>query len=66
MTGNPEVGLGCSLSKDYNNPEKRYAQREEGDILKKAIQGLRTALRVVVQLQQLQERCDLQPIRVRL
>jgi hypothetical protein len=31
MTGNPEVGLGCSLSKDYNNPEKRYAQREEGD-----------------------------------
>lgn len=38
------------------NPERRYAQSEEEGMLKKAIQGLRPTLRVVVQIQQLQER----------
>jgi len=37
------------------NPERRYAQSEEESILKKAIQRLRPNLRVVVQIQQLQE-----------
>jgi RNA polymerase sigma factor (sigma-70 family) len=37
------------------NPERRYAQSEEESMLKKAIQRLRPALRVVVQIQ-LQER----------
>jgi RNA polymerase sigma factor (sigma-70 family) len=38
------------------NPERRYAQSEEQSMLKKAIQSLRPTLRVVVQIQQLQER----------
>jgi RNA polymerase sigma-70 factor (ECF subfamily) len=38
------------------NPETRYAQREAESMLKRAIQNLRPALRVVVQIQQLQER----------
>jgi DNA-directed RNA polymerase specialized sigma24 family protein len=38
------------------NPERRYAQRERGRILKKAVQSLRPALRQVVEIQQLQER----------
>ncbi len=38
------------------NPESRYAQSEEVSLLKKAIQSLRPTLRVVVQIQQLQER----------
>lgn len=38
------------------NPETRYAQSEAESMLKKAIQRLRPALRVVVQIQQLQER----------
>jgi RNA polymerase sigma factor (sigma-70 family) len=37
------------------NPERHYAQSEEEILLKKAIQSLRPALRVVVQIQQLQE-----------
>jgi RNA polymerase sigma factor (sigma-70 family) len=37
------------------NPESCYAQSEEEILLKKAIQSLRPALRVVVQIQQLQE-----------
>ncbi len=42
---------------DYRpNPERRYAQSEEEKLLKKAIRSLRPALRVVVQIQQLQER----------
>jgi RNA polymerase sigma factor (sigma-70 family) len=38
------------------NPETCYAQSEAESMLKKAIQRLRPALRVVVQIQQLQER----------
>jgi RNA polymerase sigma factor (sigma-70 family) len=38
------------------NPEKRYAQNEEESMLRKAIRRLRPTLRVVVQIQQLQER----------
>jgi RNA polymerase sigma factor (sigma-70 family) len=38
------------------NPEECYAQSEEETMLKKAIQSLRPTLRVVVQIQQLQER----------
>jgi RNA polymerase sigma factor (sigma-70 family) len=38
------------------NPESRYAQSEEASMIKKAIQGLPPTLRVVVQIQQLQER----------
>jgi RNA polymerase sigma-70 factor (ECF subfamily) len=38
------------------NPERRYAQSEEKSMLKKAILSLRPTLRVVVQIQQLQER----------
>jgi RNA polymerase sigma factor (sigma-70 family) len=38
------------------NPERRCAQSEEEAVLRKAVQGLRPALRVVVQIQQLQER----------
>ena len=42
---------------DYGlNPERRYAQSEEENMLRQAIQRLRPALRVVVQIQQLQER----------
>jgi len=36
--------------------EKRYAQSEEENMLKKAIQRLRPTLRDIVELQQLQER----------
>jgi RNA polymerase sigma factor (sigma-70 family) len=49
-------GLRYEISDHVPNPEKRYAQSEEESILKKAIQRLRPTLRVVVQLQQLQER----------
>ena len=38
------------------NPEKRYAQREEKRILKKAVQRLRPGLREVVKIQRFQER----------
>src|SRR6266852_6619230 len=38
------------------NPERHYAQSEEESMLRKAIQNLRPTLRVVVQIQQLQER----------
>jgi hypothetical protein len=38
------------------SPERRYAQSEEENMLKKAVQSLRPTLRVVVQIQQLQER----------
>jgi RNA polymerase sigma factor (sigma-70 family) len=44
------------ISDHQSNPEKRYAQSEEEIMLKKAIQRLRPTLRVVVQIQQLQER----------
>lgn len=38
------------------SPERHYAQSEEAGMLRKAIQSLRPALRVIVQIQQLQER----------
>src|SRR6266852_3677175 len=38
------------------NPESGYAQSEEASVLKNAIQKLRPTLRIVVQMQQLQER----------
>jgi RNA polymerase sigma factor (sigma-70 family) len=38
------------------NPEMRHAQREAESVLMKAIENLRPTLRVVVQIQQLQER----------
>ena len=37
------------------NPERQYAQSEKESLLKKAIEGLRPALRAVVQIQALQE-----------
>jgi RNA polymerase sigma factor (sigma-70 family) len=37
------------------NPERRYAQREEKQILKKAVQRLRPALREVINIQHVQE-----------
>jgi RNA polymerase sigma factor (sigma-70 family) len=47
----------CSEITDHRpNPEKRYAQTEEEKLLENAIRSLRPALRVVVQIQQLQER----------
>jgi RNA polymerase sigma factor (sigma-70 family) len=49
-------GLRCEITEQRPNPERRYAQSEEENLLKKAIQSLRPALRVVVQIQQLQER----------
>ena len=44
------------ISDHVPNPEKRCAQSEEENMLKEAIERLRPALRVVVQIQQLQER----------
>ncbi len=44
------------ISDHVPNPEKRCAQSEEESMLKKAIQRLRPTLRVVVQIQLLQER----------
>src|SRR5216683_897585 len=49
-------GLRCEISDHVPNPEKRCAQSEEENMLKEAIERLRPALRVVVQIQQLQER----------
>jgi RNA polymerase sigma-70 factor (ECF subfamily) len=48
-------GLRFEMSDRRPNPERRCAQSEEESMLKKAIQGLRPALRVVVQIQALQE-----------
>ena len=50
-----EDGL-WSMTDHRPSPERHYAQSEEESILKKAIQSLRPTLRVVVQIQQLQER----------
>lgn len=49
-------GLRYEITDHGPHPEKRYAQSEEEHMLKKAIQSLRPTLRVVVQIQQLQER----------
>jgi hypothetical protein len=46
-------GVRCEISDWRPNPERRYAQSEEESMLKKAIQGLRPALRAVVQIQML-------------
>lgn len=48
-------GLSYEIADCQSNPEKRYAQSEEETMLKKAIQSLRPTLRVVVQIQELQE-----------
>jgi RNA polymerase sigma factor (sigma-70 family) len=50
------VGLRYEITDYRPNPETRYAQREAESMLKEAVQSLRPALRVVVQIQQLQER----------
>jgi RNA polymerase sigma factor (sigma-70 family) len=44
------------LADHQPNPERRYAQYEEERMLEKAIQRLRPTLRIVVQIQHLQER----------
>ena len=49
-------GLRYEITDHGLNPERRYAQSEEENMLRQAIQRLRPALRVVVQIQQLQER----------
>jgi RNA polymerase sigma-70 factor (ECF subfamily) len=49
-------GLRYETADHAPNPERRYAQREEERILKKAIHSLRPTLREVVEVQQLQER----------
>ncbi len=54
-------GLRYEITDHRPNPERRYAQREEESMLKKAIQSLRPTLRVVVQIQQLQERSMRKP-----
>jgi RNA polymerase sigma factor (sigma-70 family) len=58
MDCNDDVGadpLRYEMTDDGPNPERRYAQSEEESMLRKAIQRLRPTLRVVVQIQQLQE-----------
>jgi RNA polymerase sigma factor (sigma-70 family) len=52
-------GLRYEITDHGLNPERRYAQSEEESMLKKAIQSLRPTLRIVVQIQQLQE-CSMQ------
>ena len=49
-------GLRDEIADHRPNPERHYAQSEEESLLRKAIQSLRPTLRVVVQIQQLQER----------
>src|SRR6266849_7537895 len=49
-------GLRYEITDHRPHPERRYAQSEEESMLKKAIQSLRPTLRIVVQIQQLQER----------
>jgi RNA polymerase sigma-70 factor (ECF subfamily) len=48
-------GLRYEITDRQPNPEKSCTQSEEETILKKAIQNLRPTLRVVVQIQELQE-----------
>jgi RNA polymerase sigma factor (sigma-70 family) len=48
-------GVRLGMTERRPNPEKQYAQSEEESMLKKAIEGLRPALRAVVQIQVLQE-----------
>jgi RNA polymerase sigma-70 factor (ECF subfamily) len=56
-TDNPGAdGRGYEMADRAPNPEKRYAQREEARILRKAIQRLWPTLREVVEIHQLQER----------
>jgi RNA polymerase sigma factor (sigma-70 family) len=49
-------GLRYVIADHRPNPEGDYAQSEEESMLKRAIQSLRPTLRVVVQIQELQER----------
>jgi len=49
-------GLRHAITDQGPNPEIRYAQSEAESMLMKAIENLRPALRIVVQIQQLQER----------
>jgi RNA polymerase sigma factor (sigma-70 family) len=49
-------GLRYEMTDQGPSPEARYAQSETERMLIKAIQNLRPALRIVVQIQQLQER----------
>lgn len=49
-------GLQYQIADRAPNPERRYAQREEETILKKAVQSLRPALRKAIKIQLLQER----------
>jgi RNA polymerase sigma factor (sigma-70 family) len=51
-----EDGIRYEITDHRPSPETRYAQGEVETMLKRAIQNLRPALRVVVQIQQLQER----------
>jgi RNA polymerase sigma factor (sigma-70 family) len=51
-----EEGFRYEITDHRPSPETRYAQGEAETMLRKAIQNLRPALRVVVQIQQLQER----------
>jgi len=56
-TDNPGTdGRGYEMADRAPNPERRYAQRQEERILRKAIQRLRPTLREVVEIHQLQER----------
>jgi len=48
-------GLRYEVADWRPNPERQYVQGEKESLLKKAIRGLRPALRVVVQMQALQE-----------
>jgi RNA polymerase sigma-70 factor, ECF subfamily len=48
-------GLRNKITDRRPNPETRYAQSEEQAMLEKAIESLRPTLRVVVEIQQLQE-----------
>ena len=59
MEGGDEAGrdgLSYEIADRAPNPEKRYAQNEEERILKSAVLRLRSTLREVVEIQQLQER----------
>jgi len=49
-------GARCEITEHQPNPERRYAQNEEENMLREAIQSLRPGLRVAVQIQLLQER----------
>jgi RNA polymerase sigma factor (sigma-70 family) len=49
-------GLRPEITEQGPNPERRYAQSEAENMLMQAIENLRPTLKVVIQIQQLQER----------